>query len=105
MKRVFYFKLSNLTYLKQEVESTTREEGAVVQETFVYFISPIALKGPILTLLVSRKRTYLLSKDLLEKDGSYTKLLCQNYRRITRRTFKNKLKKVLTQVDINFQSI
>lgn len=30
MKRVFYFKLSNLTYSKQEVESTTSKEGAIV---------------------------------------------------------------------------
>lgn len=43
MKRVFYFKLSNLTYSKQEVESTTSKEGAIVQETFIYLFCPKAI--------------------------------------------------------------
>lgn len=40
MKRVFYFKRSDATYLKQEVESTTNSEGVTIQETFISFSSP-----------------------------------------------------------------
>lgn len=102
MKRVFYFKLSNLTYLKQEVDSTADSKGATVQETFIYFSYPGTLR---LNLTVYRSRRCLLSKDLLMEDGSYIPPYDPHQKRITRRTFKNKLKKVLTQVDINLQSI
>lgn len=34
MKRVFYFKCSDATYLKQEVESTTNSEGVTIRRTF-----------------------------------------------------------------------
>lgn len=50
MKRVFYFKLSNLTYSKQEVESTTSKEGAAA-----ILVAKVS-KGQIFYSRILRKR-------------------------------------------------
>lgn len=102
MKRVFYFKCSDTTYLKQEVDSTTNSEGVTIQETFISFSSPRTLH---LNLKVYKSRRYLLSKDSLAEDGSYVAPYNPPQKRITRRTFKNNFEKALTQININLQSI
>lgn len=102
MKRVFYFKLSNLTYSKQEVESTTSKEGAIVKETFIYLFCP---KASCLNISVSKSKTYLISKDLLEEDGFFRHPLDQDRKRITRRTFTNNLKRILEQTSCILQSL
>lgn len=102
MKKVFYFKCSNATYLKQEVDSTADSKEVTVQETFIYFPS----YGPLprnLTVYVSKR--YLLNKDSLEEDGSYIPPYNPYQKRITRRTFKNNLNRILKQITCDLQSI
>jgi hypothetical protein len=100
MKRVFYFKYSSVTYVKQEIKPIANSKAVMVVEDYVYCY----LRGSAVALTLSKSKICLEDKNLLEKEGFYD-TFGMNYKRITRRTFINALKRALEQTNTYIQSL